>query len=420
MDHFNYKDAVLHAEDVALTEIAAAVGTPFYCYSTATLQRHYRIFQEALAELKPLICYAVKANTTLAVLKTLAQEGCGADVVSEGEIRAALAAGIPAQKIVFSGVGKTREEMAHALTQGIFQFNVESESELYALSQVAHHMGETAAIALRVNPDVVPDTHAKISTGQKESKFGVPFVEAVALYAKAAKLPGIKVQGVSVHIGSQLTNLAPFASAFARVVELVKELRAAGHAITTLDLGGGLGIPYGNQADPPPLPSAYADIVKEATKGLDCQLIFEPGRLLAGNAGILVSRVIYVKHSESRIFVIADAGMNDLMRPTLYSAYHDIVPVKASESGETQIVDVVGPVCETGDIFASGRLLRLPEAGDLLAFRSSGAYGASMASTYNSRPLLAEVMVNGAEYAIVRPRQTYEELLKRDKLPDWL
>ncbi|HEU5046438.1 MAG TPA: diaminopimelate decarboxylase [Rickettsiales bacterium] len=419
MDHFTYKNSVLHAEDVALSEIAAAVGTPFYCYSTATLQRHYRIFKDALAELDPLICYAVKANTTMAVLKTLAQEGSGADVVSEGEIKAALAAGIPREKIVFSGVGKTHDEMAYALSQGIFQFNVESEPELYVLSQVAHHMGKTANIALRVNPDVIPDTHAKISTGQKESKFGVPFIEATALYAKAAKLPGIGVQGVSVHIGSQLTNLAPFASAFARVVELVRELRAAGHQITTLDLGGGLGIPYGNQAEPP-LPAAYADIVKEATKGLQCKLIFEPGRLIAGNAGILVSRVIYVKHSESRVFVIVDAGMNDLMRPTLYSAYHDIVPVKASDSGETETVDVVGPVCETGDIFASARLLRVPESGDLLAFRSAGAYGASMASTYNSRPLLAEVMVNGEQYAVVRLRQTYEELLKRDRIPDWL
>jgi diaminopimelate decarboxylase len=419
MDYFTYKNGVLHAEDVAIPVLAEKVSTPFYCYSTETLKRHYRVFQESLQSLNPLICYAVKANCTLAVLKTLAQEGSGADVVSAGEIRMALAAGIPPQKIVFSGVGKTREEMVFALGQGIFQFNVESEAELHVLSQVATAQGKAAAIALRVNPDIAPDTHAKISTGQKESKFGVPIKEALTLYKKASTLPGIKVQGVSVHIGSQLSNLTPFAHAFKRVVELVRELRTAGHTITTLDLGGGLGIPYGNQ-DPPPLPVAYADIVKKAVEGLDCQLIFEPGRLLVGNAGILVTRVVYVKQNEGRIFVIVDAGMNDLIRPTLYNAYHDIVPIFADEHAATEMVDIVGPVCETGDIFATGRLLKLPKEGNLMAFRSAGAYGATMASTYNARPLLAEVMVKGNDYAIVRKRQTYEELLARDELPDWL
>jgi diaminopimelate decarboxylase len=331
----------------------------------------------------------------------------------------AMAAGIPPGKIVFSGVGKTRDEMAFALSQNIFQFNVESEAELLVLSEVAVQAGKKAHIALRVNPDIVSDTHAKISTGHKESKFGIPIKEAVALYAVAAKLPGIKVQGVSVHIGSQLTTLTPFKSAFTRVVELVRELRAKGYDISTLDLGGGLGIPYNDQ-DPPPLPLVYAEIVKEVTQGIDCQLIFEPGRLLVGNAGILVTRVIYVKRSEGRIFVIVDAGMNDLIRPALYEAYHTIVPVVADNNVETELVDVVGPVCETGDIFAEQRLLKLPKAGDLLVFRTAGAYGASMASTYNARPLLAEVMVHGSKHAVIRKRQTYEELVARDVLPEWL
>ncbi len=419
MDHFTYKNSALFAEEVAITEIAKAVGTPFYCYSTATLVRHFRVFKEAFADLNPLICYAVKANSTLGILKTLANEGSGADVVSAGEIHASLAAGIMPEKIVFSGVGKTHDEMVYALSKDIFQFNVESESELLLLSDAAHTLNKIASIALRVNPDIAPDTHAKISTGQKESKFGVPIKDAIALYAKAAKLPGIKVQGVSVHIGSQLTNLAPFASAFTRIVKLVKELRKNGHEITTLDLGGGLGIPYGNQ-EAPPLPVAYAEIVKSATKGINCQLIFEPGRLLVGNAGILVTKVIYVKHSDERIFVIVDAGMNDLVRPALYDAYHDIIPVHVNPDAPTELVDIVGPVCETGDIFATGRLLKLPKEGDLLAFRTAGAYGASMASTYNARPLIAEIMVNGSNYATLRHRQTYDELIHRDKLPDWL
>jgi len=419
MDHFAYKNGVLHAEEVDISAMANTIGTPFYCYSSATLKRHYRVFAAALAELNPLICYAVKANDARAVLATLAREGAGADVVSGGEVRRALAAGIAPAKIVFSGVGKTREEMAFALEQQVFQFNVESEAELLTLSEVAATTGHTAHIALRVNPDVNPATHAKISTGQKESKFGVPMQAAMALYERARNLPGITVQGVSVHIGSQLSSLAPFAAAFTRVVEMVRELRAQGHAITTLDLGGGLGIPYGNQPAPP-MPADYAQSVKQATSGLDCQLIFEPGRLLVGNAGILVARVIYTKCSEGRNFIIVDAGMNDLIRPTLYNAYHDIVPVKENGQGKEQLADIVGPVCETGDIFASARAIVMPHAGDLLAFRSAGAYSASMASTYNSRPLLAEAMVNGSDYAVIRKRETYEELLARDLLPGWL
>jgi diaminopimelate decarboxylase len=425
VDHFVYKNGLLHAEDVPLDALARSIGTPFYCYSDATLVRHFRIFSDALKGMDPLICYAVKANDALAIIKTLAREGSGADVVSGGEVRRALAAGVPPEKIVFSGVGKTREEMAFALAQDIFQFNVESEAELQALSKTASMQRKRARIALRVNPDVGSGTHAKISTGHKESKFGVPIAEAPALYAKAGSLAGIEVQGVSVHIGSQLMRLAPFEGAFALLAELVRQLRAGGHAISTLDLGGGLGIPY-TAKDAPPSPVAYADIVKKAVQGLGCRLIFEPGRVLVGNAGILVTQVIYIKKNGGRNIVIVDAGMNDLIRPTLYNAYHHIVPVKLGDGhsreggGDKEECDIVGPVCETGDIFAQGRPFHLPKAGDILAFRSAGAYGATMASTYNSRPLLAEAMVKGKDYAIIRPRQTYEELLSRDKLPGWL
>ena len=415
MDHFAYKNSELFAEDVSIAKLAEQVGTPFYCYSKATLTRHFHVFHEALAELNPLICYAVKANTSLAILQTLAKLGAGADVVSGGEIYASLKAGIKPEKIVFSGVGKTAEEIKYALEQGIFQFNVESEPELEEISKVASNLNKIANIAFRVNPDIAPDTHAKISTGQKTSKFGVPIEDAIRLYAKAATLPSINVQGASVHIGSQLTNLAPFAKAFERVVALVKELRTLGHNITTLDLGGGLGIPYSEQ-DAPPLPLAYAEIVKQAVKDISCQLIFEPGRLLVGNAGILATKVIAIKRNSDKIFVIVDAAMNDLVRPTLYNAYHNILPVIADEKAQAELVDIVGPVCETGDIFASARLLKLPKAGDLLVFRSAGAYGSSMASTYNSRPLIAEIMVNGCEYAIIRKRQSYEELFERDLL----
>ena len=418
MDYFNYKNGVYHAEDVSLPELAAQVGTPFYCYSTATLTRHYKVFSEHFKDGNAKVCFAVKANGNVAVLATLAKLGCGADVVSEGEIRIAIAAGIKPADIVFSGVGKTASEMAYALKLGIFQFNVESEPELELLNQTALACDAKAKVAVRVNPDVDPKTHAKISTGQKESKFGIPMNQALPLYKLATSLPGIIVQGVSVHIGSQLTKLQPFSQAFARVAAFVEELRAAGIAIKTLDLGGGLGIPYG--LEEPPLPDAYAEIAKAETQHLGCQLMFEPGRMLVGNAGILVTRVTYVKKSGSRIFVIVDAAMNDLIRPTLYNAHHDIVPVVADAQAPTELVDVVGPVCETGDIFAEQRLLKVPKAGDLLAFRSAGAYGASMSSTYNARPLVAEVLVNGGQHAIIRPRQTYEELIGRDRLPKWL
>ncbi len=418
MDYFSYKDGRYFAEDVSLETIAQEVGTPFYCYSKATLERHFNVFSRHFGDVGAKVCYAVKANSNLAVLNTLAKLGSGADVVSEGEIRLALAAGIKPYNIVFSGVGKTGPEMAYALEQGIFQFNVESEPELELLNSVAISKGVKAPIAVRVNPDVDPKTHAKISTGQKESKFGIPIAAALPVYELAATLPGITVQGVSVHIGSQLTTLEPFAQAFARVRSFVEELRGKGFTITTLDLGGGLGIPYGNEE--PPLPDAYAEVAKRETAGLGCQLIFEPGRMLVGNAGILVSRVIYIKQSAGRIFVIADAAMNDLMRPALYDAYHHIVPVVAAAGdAPTELVDVVGPVCETGDIFAEQRLLKVPAAGDLIAFRSAGAYGASMSNTYNARPLVPEVMVNGSQYAVVRPRQKYDELIGRDSIPTW-
>ncbi|MDX1975670.1 MAG: diaminopimelate decarboxylase [Rickettsiales bacterium] len=417
MDYFQYKDGVYHAEDVSLVALAEQVGTPFYCYSSATLARHYSVFSNHFPGAK--VCYAVKANGNLAVIATLARLGAGADVVSEGEIRLALTAGVKPSDIVFSGVGKAKSEMSYALGQDIFQFNVESLPELHQLNDVAAAKNKKARIAVRVNPDVDPKTHAKISTGQKESKFGVAMVQALDVYRAAKALSHIEIQGVSVHIGSQLTKLEPFAQAFARVREFVKELRAEGIAIRTLDLGGGLGIPYGQ--DEPPLPDAYAEIVKREINGLDVQLIFEPGRVLVGNAGILVTRVMYVKQSQSRVFVIVDAAMNDLIRPTLYDAFHEIKPVVAPTGDtKTELVDIVGPVCETGDIFAEQRLLKVPQAGDLLVLRSAGAYGASMASTYNARPLVAEVMVSGKQHELVRPRQTYEELIGRDKLPSWL
>ncbi len=417
MDHFTYKQGAYYAEGVSLEHIAAQIGTPFYCYSTATLTRHYNVFASHFAGMDTKICYATKANSNLAVIRTLAKLGAGADVVSEGEIRLALAAGVKPQDVVFSGVGKTAAEMAYALDAGIFQFNVESEPELLLLNDVALSKNTKAHIAIRVNPDVDPKTHAKISTGQKESKFGVPMKHALALYDQAVKLKGIEVQGVSMHIGSQLTKLEPFQQAFARLKAFVEELRSKNISIRTVDVGGGLGIPYGE--DTPLSPDDYAAAAKQEMQGLGCQLIFEPGRMLVGNAGILVTRVIYVKKSETRNFVIVDAGMNDLIRPTLYDAYHAVVPVRESKA-KPEPVDLVGPVCETGDIFAEQRSMPLPKAGDLLAFRSAGAYGASMASTYNARPLVAEVMVHGEQYAVVRPRQSYEDLIKRDKLPVWL
>jgi diaminopimelate decarboxylase len=417
MDYFHYANGVYHAEDVPLDRLAREVGTPFYCYSQATLVRHYTVFSGYFPGAK--ICYAVKANGNLAVLKTLAKLGSGADVVSEGEIRLALAAGIKPENIVFSGVGKTREEMGFALDKDIFQFNVESEPELRLLSDVAKAKNKNARIAIRVNPDVDPKTHAKISTGHGETKFGVSMEEALPLYRTATKLGNIEVQGVSVHIGSQLMALEPFAAAFSRVRKFVDELYAERIDIKTVDLGGGLGIPYGEGA--PPLPEEYAKIVQREMQGLSAQLIFEPGRVLAGNAGILVTEVMYVKQSGDRTFVIVDAAMNDLIRPALYGAYHDIVPVAHPPKGaKAKKVDVVGPVCETGDIFAEQRALPVPQSGDLLAIRSAGAYGASMASNYNARLLVPEVMVGGKQYAVIRARQTYDELLKRDKLPSWI
>lgn len=419
MDHFNYKNGELHAEDVRLSEIAAKVGTPFYCYSTATLVRHFHVFREGLGALNPRICYAAKANSNRAVLATLAREGAGCDVVSEGEIRLALASGMGADQMVFSGVGKTRGEMEYALSQDIFQFNVESLPELELLNQVAGAVGRKAPVALRVNPDVVPHTHAKISTGQKESKFGIAWKDARDFFRHAATLPNIQLQGVSVHIGSQLTKLEPFREAFTRVRELVTELRAERLAIRVVDLGGGLGIPYQADGTAPPLPTAYGAMVQEVFAGFDAEYVFEPGRLIVGNAGILVTKVIYEKDSAGRRFLILDAAMNDLIRPTLYNAHHDIVPVRETSAPLTP-ADIVGPVCETGDIFASDRLLPLFQPGDLVAFRSAGAYGAVMSGTYNARPLIPEVLVNGTDFAIVRPRPPIEALIERDVLPGWL
>jgi diaminopimelate decarboxylase len=417
VDYFHYANGIYHAEDVSLEHIAREIGTPFYCYSQATLARHYSLFSGYFPDAK--ICYAVKANGNLAVLKTLAKLGSGADVVSEGEIRLALAAGMKPENIVFSGVGKTRSEIGFALDKNIFQFNVESEPELRLLNDVAGAKNKKARIAIRINPDVDPKTHAKISTGHGETKFGVAMDEALPLYRIAAKLPHIEVQGVSVHIGSQLTTLEPFAAAFARVRKFVDELKAEKIAIKTVDLGGGLGIPYGEEA--PPLPEEYAKTVQREMKGLDAQLMFEPGRMLVGNAGILVTEVIYIKESADRTFVIVDAAMNDLLRPALYDAYHEIIPVSHPPKGaKAKKVDIVGPVCETGDIFAAQRSIPMPKVGDLLAIRSAGAYGASMASNYNARLLVPEVMVSGKQHAVIRARQSYDDLVKRDKLPSWI
>jgi diaminopimelate decarboxylase len=421
MHHFDYRDGVMHAEGVDLRQIAEAVGTPFYCYSTATIERHFQVFSQAFGGMDSLVCYALKANSNQAVLKTLARLGAGMDVVSEGELRRARAAGVPGSRITFSGVAKTAAEMAHALDEDILCFNVESAPELEVLSQVAASRGRTARIAIRVNPDVDAKTHHKISTGKSENKFGIPISQARAVYARAATLPGIKVTGVDMHIGSQITDLQPFDDAFALLSEFVRDLRSDGHAIDHVDLGGGLGIPYREEAEPPPHPERYAEIVKRNTHNLGCTLVFEPGRLIVGNAGILVTKVVYVKDGEGKTFVIVDAGMNDLIRPTLYDAHHDIKPVVLPGPGAPGLVaDVVGPVCETGDYLALDRAMPRPVAGDLLAVMTAGAYGAAQAGTYNSRLLVPEVMVNGADYAVVRPRQTYEELIGLDRIPGWL
>lgn len=421
MNHFEYRDGILHAEDVALPEIAASVGTPFYCYSTATLSRHFRVFSEAFADLDALVCYAMKANSNQAVLKTLAGLGAGSDVVSEGELRRALAAGIPADKIVFSGVGKTAREMDFALAAGILCFNVESEPELEQLSARAVAAGKTAPVSLRINPDVDAKTHRKISTGKAENKFGIPWQRARAVYARAAELPGLRIAGIDMHIGSQITDLQPFDDAFALLAELVATLRADGHAIEHVDLGGGLGIPYQTDNDPPPLPDAYAEIVRKHVAGLGTRVLFEPGRLIVGNAGILVSEVIYVKEGDAKNFLIVDGAMNDLVRPTLYEAFHDIRPVvQPALDAPRMTVDIVGPVCETGDYLGLDRDLPRLKAGDLIAVGTAGAYGAVQAGTYNSRLLVPEVLVKGDAFHVIRPRPSYEDLIGLDSIPDWL
>ncbi|GLK77331.1 diaminopimelate decarboxylase [Methylopila jiangsuensis] len=421
MHHFAYADGALRAEDVPLARIADEVGTPVYVYSTATLTRHVRVFREAFAGVDHLVCYALKANSNQAVLTTLARLGVGMDVVSGGELHRALKAGVPGERITFSGVGKTAAELAAGIEAGILAFNVESEPELRLLSQVAADKGATAHVALRVNPDVDARSHAKISTGSSETKFGVPIADARRVYAEAARLPGLKVSGVDMHIGSQITELDPFDSAIARLVSFVGELRADGHAIEHVDLGGGLGIPYRDDNEPPPHPDAYAAVVKRLTADLKATLVFEPGRLIVGNAGVLLTRVIYVKQGAAKTFVIVDAGMNDLIRPTLYDAHHEIWPVAAPAPDAPRIrADVVGPVCETGDYLALDREMAAPEAGDLLAVMSAGAYGAVQATTYNSRPLVPEALVDGDRYAVVRPRPSLDDLIALDRVPDWL
>lgn len=421
MDHFLYKDGVLHAEDVAIPEIAAQVGTPFYVYSAATLTRHFRLFDEALNGLDHLVCYAMKANSNQAVLTLMASLGAGVDVVSGGEYRRAKAAGFPGERIVFSGVGKTAAEMELALTGGIRQFNVESEPEMALLSEVATRLGVSAPITVRVNPDVDAKTHEKIATGKSENKFGIPISRAREVYAHAAALPGLGVVGIDVHIGSQLTDLEPFELAYRKLAELTEQLRADGHNIRRLDLGGGLGIPYERSNAAPPLPVEYGEVVKRTVGHLGCEVEIEPGRLIAGNAGLLVAGVIFVKSGEGRDFLILDAAMNDLIRPAMYGAYHDIVPVmEAAPGAEQRPFDVVGPVCESGDTFTKQRNLPPLAAGDMVAFRSAGAYGAVMASEYNTRPLIPEVLVHGHQFAVIRPRPTFDEIINRDSIPEWL
>ena len=419
MHHFSHKGGILHAEDVSVAAIAEAVGTPFYCYSTATLTRHYQVFDAAFADIDHSICYAMKANSNQAVVATLARLGAGADVVSEGELRRAIAAGIHPEKIMFSGVGKTEAELDYGLSLGIRCFNVESEPELELLSRLAVARGVTAPVSLRINPDVDARTHEKIATGRKENKFGIPFSRAREVYRQAAGLAGIRMTGIDMHIGSQITELQPFDDAFALLGELLRSLRADGHEIDHVDLGGGLGIPY-RETDAPPLPDDYAAIVHKQMNAIGCEVIFEPGRLIAGNAGILVTRVIYVKQGEDRAFVVVDAAMNDLVRPTLYEGYHRIGPVAETAGRAAITCDVVGPVCETGDYLAHDISLTEPKAGELLAVYSAGAYGAVQSGTYNSRLLVPEVLVNGGEFALVRPRPTYDDLIGLDRLPDWL
>jgi diaminopimelate decarboxylase len=421
MHHFAYRDGVLHAEDVDLRRLASEVGTPFYCYSTATLERHYRVFAEAFADTDALVCYAMKANSNQAVLRTLGRLGAGMDIVSEGELRRALAAGVPGERIVFSGVGKTKAEMAFALDSGILCFNVESEPELEALSEVASSKGVQAPISIRINPDVDAKTHKKISTGKSENKFGIPISRAREVYDRAAKLTGIAVSGVDMHIGSQITDLEPFDNATALLAELARDLMGAGHKLHHIDLGGGLGVPYREDNEPPPDPQAYAQIIKNHTRDLGLKLVFEMGRMIAGNAGILVTQAIYVKEGAGKTFVIVDAAMNDLIRPTLYEAHHDIrTIVEPDPNGGRMVADVVGPVCETGDYLALSRDLPVVKPGDLLAIMTAGAYGAVQANTYNTRRLVPEVLVREGDHAVVRPRPSYEDLINLDRMPDWL
>jgi len=421
MNHFDYRNGVLHAEAVNLFELAAAVGTPFYCYSTATLERHYRVFSEAFAGERVMVCYAMKANSNQSVLRTLARLGAGADVVSGGELKRALAAGIPPGKILFSGVGKTEAELRAALAADILCINIESEPELELLSRLASETGRIARISVRVNPDVDAGTHAKISTGKSENKFGIPLARAREVYARAAKLPGIEVTGTDVHIGSQITDLSRMETAFRILSEFVQSLRADGHTISHVDFGGGLGIPYYMDRAAPPAPDAYAAMVKRVAHNLGCTLMFEPGRMIVGNAGILVTRVIYVKHGDAKNFIIIDAAMNDLIRPTLYEAHHDILPVmQATKDARTIVADVVGPVCESGDYLALDRTLAEPKAGDLLAIMTAGAYGAVQSGTYNTRALVPEVLVKDDQYAVVRPRIDVDALIAMDKPAPWL
>ena len=420
MNHFDYRNGVLHAEAVNLADLAGSVGTPFYCYSTATLERHYRVFAEAFAGEQIMICYALKANSNQSVLRTLAKLGAGADVVSGGELKRALAAGVPPNKILFSGVGKTEAELRAALSSDIFCINIESEPELELLSRLAVETGKTARISVRVNPDVDAGTHAKISTGKSENKFGIPLSQARGVYARAAKLPGIEVTGADMHIGSQITDLARMETAFRILAEFVQALRADGHTISHVDFGGGLGIPYYMEREAPPAPDAYAAMVKRVVHNLGCTLMFEPGRMIVGNAGILVTRVIYVKHGEAKNFVVIDAAMNDLIRPTLYEAHHDILPVVKVVGARSMVADVVGPVCESGDYLALDRTLPAPKAGDLLAIMTAGAYGAVQSGTYNTRPLVPEVLVKDDQYAVVRPRVDVDALMAMDRLAPWL
>lgn len=421
MDHFNYRNGILFAEDVDLRAIASEVGTPFYVYSSATFLRHVQVVEEALDGMPHLVCYAMKANSNLAILKLLGDAGCGMDVVSGGEYLRAKAAGVPGEKIVFSGVGKTEEEMRLALEGGIRQFNVESEPELERLSAVASSMNVVAPITVRVNPDVDAKTHEKIATGKSDNKFGIPIAKARSVYAHAARLPGIEVVGIDVHIGSQLTELEPYRIAFEKVAELTSLLRADGHKIARLDLGGGLGIPYERSNEAPPLPFDYGAVIRETVGHLGCEIEVEPGRLIAGNAGLMVSKVIYIKEGEGRNFIILDGAMNDLIRPAMYNAHHDIIPVIEPEVGvEPHPFDIVGPVCESGDTFAKQRLMPALVADDLVAFRSAGAYGAVMSSEYNSRPLIPEVLVDADQFAVIRARPSFDEMLNRDTIPSWM